>query len=280
MTDHAIEVERLRLEAEVWRSEAEALVALAGPAPTARCLDACCGPLGALEVLAAAAPNGEVVGLDADPALVDDARQATGARRLRNVTVMLGDLLEYHPDELFDVVYMRFAPVTVGRPAREMLDAVRKLCRPGGSVLLQEPFGAFHYAGAPSGGLEKLLGLATVAYRAEGVDLHAGKRLAARVSRAGMTDVVERRARLALPPGHPYLRLPLMLAEALREAILNLGTVSRDDLDALVEIAEHQVAAPRLRATTFELVGVAGRVPVLARFAAGRPELTSTAIPA
>jgi hypothetical protein len=45
---------------------------------------------------------------------------------------------------------------------------------------------------------------------------------------AGLTDVVEHRARVALPPGHPYLGLPLMLADALEDAIMGLWTVDPD----------------------------------------------------
>ena len=41
MTVRQPEIDRLTLEAEVWRREAEALIALAGPSPAARCLDAC-----------------------------------------------------------------------------------------------------------------------------------------------------------------------------------------------------------------------------------------------
>jgi len=158
------EIDRLTLEAEVWRREAEALIALAGPSPAARCLDACCGPLGALAALGAAAPDGEVVGVEADAEMADDARDEVARRGLRNVTVVTDDLLEYRPLRLFELVYMRFAPVSLGRPGKRMLEALRALCLPGGAVLLQEPFGAFHYAGAPSGALEKLLGLARDAH--------------------------------------------------------------------------------------------------------------------
>jgi SAM-dependent methyltransferase len=281
VTSHELEVERLRLEAEVWRDDARALIHLAGLSASARCLDACCGPLGALDVLASAVPDGQAVGLEADPRLASDAREAAAARGLRNVDVVVGDLLAYRPARGFDLVYMRFAPVTLGQPARRMLEALRGLCLPGGAVLMHEPFGAFHYAGAPSHALEKLLALATTAYRAEGVDLQAGRRLSTRLGLAGVTDVVERRSRLALPPGHPYLRLPLMLAEALADHILELGTVREPDLVRLRELAELEASAPGLRATTFELVGAVGRVPLITRaIAAGRTPRRSAAVPA
>lgn len=203
------------------------------------------------------------MGLESDPSLVADARRATAV--LGNVSVVLGDLLLYAPSKRFDLVYMRFAPVSVGRPARRMLDALRALCLPGGALLLQEPFGTFHYAGAPSHALESLLALATAAYHAEDVDMNAGRRLSSRLAAAGLTDVVERRARLALPPGHPYLRLPLMLSAALARPILDLATVEPPDLDRLRQLGELEAAAPGLRATTFELVGAVGRVPLITR---------------
>ena len=259
------ETDRLTLEAEVWQDEARKLIRLAAPAPTARCLDACCGPLGALAALAAAVPRGQVVGLEADDELADDARRAAAARRLDAVTIVTGDLLDYRPPRLFELVYMRFAPASMGTPGRRILEALRRLCLPGGAVLMHEPFGAFHYAGAPSSALERLLALATAAYHAECVDLQAGRRLTSRLAGAGLTDVVERRARVALPPGHPYLRLPLLLADALEDDIIQLRTVAADDLRALRGAAEHEIAAPSLRATTFELVGAVGRVPLISR---------------
>jgi predicted RNA methylase len=262
---HDHETDRLTLEAEVWRGEAQVLIRLAGPAQTARCLDACCGPMGALDALAAAAPQGQVVGIEADEELADDARRRATHRGLDNVTVVTCDLLDYRPAHLFDLVYMRFAPASLGTSGRRILEALRGLCLPGGAVLMHEPFGAFHYAGAPSGALERLLGLATVAYHAEGVDLQAGRRLSSRMAMAGLTDVVEHRARVALPAGHPYLRLPLMLADTLEGAILELGTVGPDDLAELRDLAEHEAAEASLRATTFELVGAVGRPPLITR---------------
>ena len=265
MSSHEPEIDRLTLEAEVWRREAEALIMLAGPSPSARCLDACCGPLGALAALADAAPDGDVVGVEAAPELAEEARREVARRGLGNVTVVTDDLLEFRPPRSFDLVYMRFAPASLGRPGRRMLDALRSLCGPGGAVFLHEPFGAFHYAGAPCGALEMLLALATAAYHAEGVDMQAGRRLTSRLAAAGLTDVVERRARVALPAGHPYLRLPLMLADALGDDILDLGTVASADLRELQRLAEHEASVPTLQATTFELVGAVGRVPLVTR---------------
>jgi hypothetical protein len=72
-----------------------------------------------------------------------------------------------------------------------------------------------------------------------------------------------------------------MLAGALSEDILELGTVAATDLAELRRLAELEAAAPGLRATTFELVGAVGRVPLITRTAgAGGAAEPSAVVPA
>ncbi len=66
--------ERLRLESELWQGDARELFELAAPASDAACLDAGCGPAGALLALSQTVPEGRVVGLDIDHDLLEDAR--------------------------------------------------------------------------------------------------------------------------------------------------------------------------------------------------------------
>jgi hypothetical protein len=72
-----------------------------------------------------------------------------------------------------------------------------------------------------------------------------------------------------------------MLAGALGDDILELGTVAAADLSELRRLAELETAAPGLRATTFELVGAVGRVPLISRAAgAGGADEPSAVAPA
>ena len=56
---------------------------------------------------------------------------------------------------------------------------------------------------------------------------------------------------LALPPGHPYLRLPLQFATALEERLLSIVTV--DELEQLRTEGEAELGEPGRWGTTFTL---------------------------
>lgn len=64
-------------------------------------LDAGCGTGRVSEVLLERVPRGRVLAVDADPAMVDEARQVLGDR----VPVEVGDLTTYRLDEPVDVVF-------------------------------------------------------------------------------------------------------------------------------------------------------------------------------
>lgn len=57
---------------------------------------------------------------------------------------------------------------------------------------------------------------------------------------------------IALEPGHPYLRLPIQFATALRARIEQI--VSRPEFEELMQQAETEIAAPQRWGTTFTLV--------------------------
>ncbi len=253
--------ERLRLESELWQGDARELFELAAPASDAACLDAGCGPAGALLALSQAVPDGRVVGLDIDHDLLEDARALIEREQLGNVELFCDDVTRFHPARLFDLAHLRFAPVTVGPGAGRLLRSLVEMTKPGGAVVRQEPAGRFTYGSAPSRSLDRLMEISTCAYRRIGVDMQAGDGLADALRSEGVEVVAERRARRRLRPGDPYLRLPLMLAAALRDPILENDLVTAAELELLVEMAEQEAQQPRLRCNTFELVGVVARLP-------------------
>lgn len=63
----------------------------------------------------------------------------------------------------------------------------------------------------------------------------------------------------ALPPGHPYLRLPLQLATALEPRLLSL--VEPADLERLRNDAEAELKEPGRWGTTFTLIQSWARRP-------------------
>jgi hypothetical protein len=62
---------------------------------------------------------------------------------------------------------------------------------------------------------------------------------------------------VALPPGHPYLRLPLQFATSLEERLLSL--VSADELQEVRDQGEAELREPGRWGTTFTLLQCWGR---------------------
>jgi ubiquinone/menaquinone biosynthesis C-methylase UbiE len=110
------------------------LVDAARPEPTDVSLDVACGP-GSV-VLAFATRVARATGLDATPAMLDEARAAAQRAAVANVEWHTGDVYALpFPDASFDIVSCRFAFHHLQEPARAFAEMVR-VCRPGGRVVL------------------------------------------------------------------------------------------------------------------------------------------------
>jgi ubiquinone/menaquinone biosynthesis C-methylase UbiE len=110
------------------------LVDAARPLPTDVSLDVACGP-GSV-VLAFATRLARATGLDATPAMLDQARAAAQRAAVANVAWHTGDVYGLpFADASFDIVSCRFAFHHLQEPARAFAEMVRA-CRPGGRVVL------------------------------------------------------------------------------------------------------------------------------------------------
>src|SRR4029078_10500940 len=80
-------------------------------------------------------PSGRVVGLDAEPVFLAEARGHAGANNeFFEGNAYSADL----PAGTFDLVHLRFVASTAGEP-EALLKEARRLARPGGIVVLHEP---------------------------------------------------------------------------------------------------------------------------------------------
>src|SRR5579875_3599083 len=101
-------------------------------APDARVLDVGCGP-GTITVgLAASVPDGHVVGLDAAPEVLDEARALPEATARGNLRFEVGDVYDLgFADESFDVVHAHQVLQHLADPIRALAE-MRRVCRAGG----------------------------------------------------------------------------------------------------------------------------------------------------
>ena len=102
----------------------------------------------------------------------------------------------------------------------------------------------------PVRALDSLVELIGQSFAQSGGDMHVGRKLLDLLRGFDIEGNVRAEV-LALPPGHPYLRLPLQFAAALEERLLSIVTV--DELEQLRKESDAELGEPGRWGTTFTL---------------------------
>jgi SAM-dependent methyltransferase len=257
LAGQASELKRLQLQSRVWEPSGRRLLGEIGDGRGARALDVGCGVFGWLRVLSEwVGPDGQVTGTDIDESMLSAANRFVTQEGLRNVGLVRDDLFAsgLEPDS-FDLVHARYEICPLGR-GHEQMETYLRLARPGGTIVLEDPdTGSWHFnPAAPA--LERLIELVEEAFRLSGGDWQAGRTHFHLLSEFGIEGTV-RAEIVALPPGHPYLRLPLQFATSLEERLLSL--LSPDELQELRDQGEAELREPGRWGTTFTLLQCWGR---------------------
>jgi SAM-dependent methyltransferase len=226
------ELERLRVQSEVWEPAGRALLDRLGPCDGRRALDVGCGVLGWLRVLTER--GWTTVGSDYDARMLEHAA-ALGLP----VELVQDDLFDSKlPVESFDLVHARFELCPLGR-WDEQIEIYKRLLRPGGVLVLEDPDSGSWRFNPPAPATEQLIAGIRDAFRAAGSDFDVGRVERSLLLAHGIEPTVDAHV-VALPPGHPYLRSPLQFAAAL-------------ELDG-IDAAALELADPNRWGTSFTLV--------------------------
>jgi SAM-dependent methyltransferase len=258
LAGQASELERLKLQSQVWEPTGRRLLEEIGAGAGARAVDVGCGVMGWLRLLSDwVGPGGEVVGTDIDDAMLALAARFVADEGLTNVTLKNDNVFTTSlAPASFDLVHARYEITPLGR-APEQMKTYLGLVRPGGVVVLEDPDVASWHFNPPAPALEELIALIVEAFRQTGGDWDSGRKHLDLFHGFGIEANVRAEV-LALPPGHPYLRLPLQFATSLEKRLLLL--VSADHLDRLRSDGEAELSEPGRWGTTFTLIQCWGRV--------------------
>jgi hypothetical protein len=130
-----------------------------------------------------------------------------------------------------------------------------RLLRPGGTVVLEDPdWGSWHF-NPPAKACEKLIALICEAFARWG-DAEAARQHLELLRSFGIEGNVRAEV-LALPPGHPYLRLPLQFSVGLEARLQSF--VDAEELNQVFEEAENELAEPDRWGITFTVIQSWGR---------------------
>jgi SAM-dependent methyltransferase len=259
LAGQASELDRLKLQSRVWEPSGRRLLERIGDGTGAQVVDIGCGVMGWLRLLSEwVGPDGLVIGTDIDEAMLAVAGQFVTDERLANVELRKDDLFATTLDPgSVDLVHARYEITPLGR-ATEQMTTYLGLVRPGGAVVLEDPDVASWHFNPPAPALEGLIALIVEAFRRSGGDLNSGRKHLELFRSFGIEAEVGAEV-VALPPGHPYLRLPLQFATALEARLLSL--VPSDQLAQLRNDAEAELKEPGRWGTTFTLIQCWGRIP-------------------
>jgi len=169
---------------------------------------------------------------------------------LANVTLVHDDLFASQLEPAwFDLAHARFQLAPLGRGQQQMATYLQ-LVRPGGTIVLEEVDPASWHFLPPAPAFEQLKPLVGEAFRNAGGDPDAAATQLELFRSAGI-DINARAEVQALPPGHPYLRLPLEYLTAVQGLLRSI--VDAEELQRLQKQAERELQDPGRWGVTFTL---------------------------
>jgi SAM-dependent methyltransferase len=236
------------------------LLAAVGLGAGMRCLDLGCG--GGDVTLAMAhvvGPEGAVVGIDMDDVQIDLARRDAAAAGVAHVEFRAGDATTLDASTEYDLVYARLLLTHLPDPhagLQRMVDAVK----PGGTVVVEDLDHSAVFSYPPCTALDQWVALYNEVARRRGGDPEIGPKLPGMFRRAGLDDL---RVEVAQPvftagPGKQMHRITL---DNVRDALLQEGVATREDLDSIAADLDAFAADPDTLTALPRIFQVVGRRP-------------------
>jgi SAM-dependent methyltransferase len=199
-----------------------------------RCLDVGCGGGDVtIELARAAGATGRAVGVDFDDVKLAIARREADQKAVANVEFEMRDVIEWEPEELFDLAYARFLLTHLADPA-SLLAAVRRRVRPGGAIVVEDIDFRGHFAEPDCPALHRYVGYYTTLVQARGADPNIGPRLPGLLRAAGVRDVQMNVVHPAALVGGMKL-LACVTLESISDAVLNDGIATEREFRQTIE---------------------------------------------
>ncbi len=261
--EHRIgEIERLRMQAEAYAFDAGVMLDRIGVQPDWHCIDLGCGAGGITDLMSGrVGPEGQVLGLDADPAMVEAARTWAKARGLKTVTYLQGDAYETGlPREAFHLVHFRFLAFTAGQEEGLLKEALA-LTKPGGVLAIQEPDSLTLNCYPPHPSWDRLRKAIEGLFTAIGCDVHLAQRLYGLLRREGMEDIRYRPFLVGITSRDAMADYLPQTIESLSRALLEHRLIGERELEEALAACRNHLAQPDTISTSALVTQVWGKKP-------------------
>jgi len=223
---------RLRLLAAIKWPTTKSLLERTGLRRDMRCLDVGCGTGEVtLQIARLVAPEGYVVGIDADDVILDRAR-AAAARQQASAWFETRNAEDLQDEGVYDVVHTRFLLTHLQQPGQVLASMLRAL-RPGGTLIVQDIDCPGHVCHPPCPAFDRYLDLYQAVVRRNGGDAAIGPRLPGLLRRAGVEDLRLDVVQPVFCDGEGKFVAPLTM-DHIREAVVLAGLASHGEVDAIV----------------------------------------------
>jgi SAM-dependent methyltransferase len=249
------------MQADLFRPDADAMLAELGDGAGLHVLDMCSGIGGITDVLSRwVGPTGTVIGAEIDVAKIAHARDWAVSLGLNNVSFQETDAFASgFPPASFDLVHSRFA-VSVIKNGLGILDHMLTLVRPGGLLFLEEANTTTMECAPANPDWDRALDLMRETFSHIGADTRIGLELHAILQKKGLQDLKVRPCLHALGCNDPMtLHLPDTLA-MMRGAITDNGLMDGAELDGLIHRTRAHLSRPETITVSFSTVQLVGRV--------------------
>ena len=220
--------ERQHLLAKILNPLTTPILLRAGKIPGGRCLDIGCGQGHTTRLLAEVLEPAECIGLDYDPKLVAYAAEQAGNGA--GIRFVQGNAMQLDfPDASFDVVFTRYLLIHMADPMAVIREMMR-VVKPGGKVIAFEPDCSLDISYPDGWAMERMTylwkGLFANALMGRKL-LYSFRGLSPTLIEAGVLMGME-------SEGTDYRRIYRISAEAVEEAVIANGLMSREEHQELV----------------------------------------------
>lgn len=235
--------ERLRLLSRVLHETTCAFLDKLALRPGNHVLDLGCGGGDvSCELAQRVAPDGWVIGVDADGEQLQLARAEAQTKRLSRIRYLEGDAGDTVERSAFDAVYMRFLLSHLPRPQDVLCSALAQL-KPGGTIAVEDVDFSGSACWPPNAAAQRAHELCADAMRAGGGDPAFGLRLPLLLRQAGFEAVQVRVVQVLALEGEAKL-LPLETVRNVVDAAARHGLASPAEIRVLIAELERHAARP------------------------------------